>query len=67
MKTVLKFLLVLLLLASGVFVYMGLQLNPDLTVGTAAPDVTFTALDDSPITVADFRGKVVLLDFWGST
>jgi hypothetical protein len=67
MKIILKLILAVFLLASGVFVYMGLQLEPGVAVGSTVPDVKFTGLDDAPIAVADLRGKVVLLDFWGST
>jgi peroxiredoxin len=32
----------------------------------AAPDFTRAALDGSPIHLADYRGKVVLLNFWAT-
>jgi len=31
-----------------------------------APDITLTALDGSPLRLADTRGEVVLVDFWAS-
>jgi thiol-disulfide isomerase/thioredoxin len=31
-----------------------------------APDIFFQALDGSPHMLSEFRGKVVLLDFWGT-
>lgn len=41
--------------------------EPDrLTVGVPAPDFKVQALDGKPIALADFRGKVVLLDFWAT-
>jgi thiol-disulfide isomerase/thioredoxin len=35
-------------------------------VGAQAPDFTLQALDGQEITLSDFRGKYVLIDFWGS-
>lgn len=35
--------------------------NPD-----PAPDFKLTGLDDKPITIADFKGKVILLNFWAT-
>jgi thiol-disulfide isomerase/thioredoxin len=34
--------------------------------GDAMPDVTLYGLDGKPLTLAAFKGKVVLLDFWAS-
>jgi peroxiredoxin len=31
-----------------------------------APDFSFTSLDGKPARLSDYRGKVVLLDFWGT-
>lgn len=33
---------------------------------TKAPDFTLTALDGKRVTLSEFRGKVVLLDFWAT-
>ncbi|MDR0757405.1 MAG: AhpC/TSA family protein [Tannerella sp.] len=35
-------------------------------VGATAPDFTLKALDEQEITLSNFRGKYVLIDFWGS-
>lgn len=35
-------------------------------VGTAAPDFAFTDLDGTRRKLSDLKGKVVLLDFWGT-
>ena len=37
-----------------------------LKTGYAAPDFTFVALDGTSRKLSDLRGKVVLLDFWGT-
>lgn len=36
-------------------------------VGQRAPDFTLTTLDGQPVSLADFRGQVVLIEFWQST
>ena len=37
-----------------------------IIVGTTAPDFTAHTTDGGEITLADFRGSVVLLEFWGA-
>ncbi len=37
-----------------------------LVAGTTAPDFSFTDLDGKSHRLSDYRGKVVLLDFWGA-
>jgi thiol-disulfide isomerase/thioredoxin len=37
-----------------------------LGTGSAAPDFTLKALDGKEITLSKFKGKYVLIDFWGS-
>ena len=41
------------------------SLNSNLEIGSAFPDVEGTDLDGAPISMDDFKGKVVLLDFFG--
>ena len=36
-----------------------------LKIGDAAPEITGPDLDGKPMKLSDFRGKVVVLDFWG--
>ena len=38
----------------------------DLNVGKEAPEITGQDLDGVPFRLSDYRGKVVLLDFWGN-
>ena len=35
-------------------------------IGAMAPDFTQNDVDDKPVSLSDFRGKYVLLDFWAS-
>jgi thiol-disulfide isomerase/thioredoxin len=37
----------------------------NLTAGNSAPEISFTDLGGTARRLSDFRGKVVLLDFWG--
>jgi len=60
--------LLLLILAGGAGLYwMAGQLAPDVVRGAEAPQVSFTGLEGEEIALADLRGQVVLLEFWGST
>lgn len=36
-----------------------------LEVGNLAPEITGTDLDGQTFSLSDYRGKVVMLDFWG--
>jgi hypothetical protein len=38
---------------------------PNLKVGKTAPDIEGEDIDGKPIKLSDYRGKVVVLDFWG--
>lgn len=59
-------LLILLLCGAGLY-WMSGKLSPDVVLGAEAPQVTFTGLEGEEIALADYRGQVVLLEFWGST
>lgn len=37
-----------------------------LESGTLAPDVAMADLDGNPVTLADYRGKVVVMNFWAT-
>jgi|GEM_PF-2486509 len=40
--------------------------NPDAMTGQPAPDISFKDFEGNVIRLADFRGKVVFLDFWAT-
>ena len=44
-------------------------LNPldpaDLEIGKPAPEIIGTSYDGKPMKLSDYRGKVVVIDFWG--
>jgi hypothetical protein len=67
LKVVGGVLLVLLVFGGSAFVWQALRLEPDVELGSAAPDVSFATLDADPLALTSLRGQVVLLDFWGST
>jgi cytochrome oxidase Cu insertion factor (SCO1/SenC/PrrC family) len=37
----------------------------DLEIGKVAPDIEGEDIDGVPFKLSDYRGKVVVLDFWG--
>ena len=37
----------------------------NLTIGKMAPDIVGEDLDEVPFKLSDYRGKVVVIDFWG--
>jgi hypothetical protein len=39
--------------------------SADLAIGNPAPEITGTGVDGKPLKLSDYRGKVVVLDFWG--
>jgi len=64
------------LLAGYVFLFPGSKppaegarpgMPPSATgAGDAAPSFTLTSLDGSKVSLADFKGKVIILDFWAT-
>jgi thiol-disulfide isomerase/thioredoxin len=51
----------------GFAVYQVIQQNKNpLKVGDVVPDIAFTTMDGKSITLKSLRGKVVMLNFWGS-
>ena len=44
----------------------GVKNLPHLVVGKTAPDLAGEDLDGKPMKLGDYRGKVVLLDFWAT-
>jgi hypothetical protein len=39
---------------------------PELAIGKAAPEITGEDIDGKPLKLSDYKGKVVVLDFWGN-
>lgn len=49
----------------GELVAIDLNELKNLSIGAVAPEITGVDVDDKPMKLSDFRGKVVVLDFWG--
>jgi hypothetical protein len=43
-----------------------LKILKNIRVGKVAPEISAGDLDEKPFKLSDYRGKVVLLDFWGN-
>jgi peroxiredoxin len=47
------------------FIHQMAEIKP-ISVGHKAPEFTTTGLDGKPVSLADFKGKYVMIDFWAS-
>src|SRR5262245_27843174 len=59
-------LLLLCAIATGLRV-LGVSDATTLAIGANAPDIVGEDLEGKPLRLSDFRGKVVLLAFWGTS
>jgi len=60
------FLAAALLLSSGSVTAQVKKHSPaDLAVGKVAPEISGVDVDGRKFKLSDYRGKVVVLDFWG--
>lgn len=57
---------VILVVAGGGFLFQQLVLGDAKPQTKLAPDVTFLAHDGHPVRLADYRGKIVLMNFWAT-
>jgi len=44
----------------------GTTIRADANVGIPAPDVTLKNLDDQGVPLSEYRGKVVVVNFWAT-
>ena len=56
----------LILATSALLFPLACSSGPDTSVGALAPEIAASDLDGVPFKLSDYRGKVVLLDFWGN-
>lgn len=54
------------LLAAAFLISLLPAASPDAAVGATAPALTFNDLDGKKVSLADFKGKVVVVDFWAT-
>ena len=59
-------LLAVALLAQVTFAQDMSKYIPDLKPGEAAPEITASTPDGKVISLSDFKGKYVIIDFWAS-
>lgn len=60
------FLLVAIVIAGGIIALQLANQNQLQPKEGPAPDFTFTTFDDETYALSDFRGKIVILNFWAS-
>jgi thiol-disulfide isomerase/thioredoxin len=61
-----KLTILIFILAIGIIIAKNFRKKPKYINGEAAPGFSWTAPDGKTISLEDFKGKYVLLDFWGS-
>lgn len=47
-------------------VLTGFMVNAQVKVDQIAPEISLPGVNDSPVKLSSFKGKVVLIDFWAS-
>ena len=47
-------------------VLAGFMVNAQVKVDQIAPEISLPGVNDSPVKLSSFKGKVVLIDFWAS-
>lgn len=47
-------------------VLTGFMVNGQVKVDQVAPEISLPGVNDSPVKLSSFKGKVVLIDFWAS-
>lgn len=57
---------IIVLVLFGLFVVKPLYMQPSYQRGEVAPEITGTTLNGETFSLIDFKGKYVLIDFWGS-
>ncbi len=57
---------IIILFLIGYFVVKPLYMKPAYQRGETAPNITATTLNGENFTLSNFKGKFVLIDFWGS-
>jgi cytochrome c biogenesis protein CcmG/thiol:disulfide interchange protein DsbE len=56
-----------ILIIAGLYFFAGHRARPRITAqGQPAPDFSLQQLNGHPLRLADYHGKVVLLDFWAT-
>ena len=51
---------------SGLLWYASSQMALNVKVGDVAPNISMVNLDGESVSLADYRGRVVLVDFWST-
>lgn len=54
------------ILVTVALVLAGFMVNAQVKVDQIAPEISLPGVNDSPVKLSSFKGKVVLIDFWAS-
>ena len=64
--SVVALLLLVVVLAGAGLWYLSSSLSPGVALGEPLPRIELASLDGAPIEVGDYRGQVVVINFWSS-
>ena len=66
MRRLLLIIVVLILGGGGIYIYSNLPATPSVAIGKPAPEFLLEDTKGNKVSLSDFRGKVVMVNFWAT-